>query len=91
MPGGIVQLLLPSRTVFLQNEFYASGSGKSRTSATKAVFENVVTVSTQRFVKAREEVAFDLELPIPEGAAMTFLARDNAVTWQVSVTVAMTG
>ncbi len=75
----------------VQNEFYASGSGKNRTSATKAVFENVVEASAQRFVKAAEEITFDLELPIPEGAATTFMASDNAVTWQVSVTVAIAG
>ena len=85
-------LTISSITVKLvQNEFYASGSGKNRSSATKAVLENVVEVSAQRFVRASEEIAFDLELPISEGAATTFMARDNAVTWQVSVTVAIAG
>ena len=85
-------LTVSSITVKLvQNEFYASGSGRNRTSATKAVFENVVEVSNQRFVKASEEITFNLGLPIPEGAATTFMAGDNAVTWQVSVTVAIAG
>jgi hypothetical protein len=69
------------------NEFYASGSGTDRTTHVVPIYTLPVQVSERRQVQAGEKLEFALELPIPDGAATTFMANDNRVYWQVVVTL----
>jgi hypothetical protein len=75
----------------VQNEFYASGSGTNRTTRVVPIFILPVQVSEQRHLRAGERLEFALELPIPDGAATTFMAHDNRVYWQVVVTLPIKG
>ena len=71
----------------VQNEFYAKGSGKNRTTHTAPVLTQVISVSEQRFLRAREKLDFAVDILIPDGAATTFSATNNKVTWQVVITM----
>jgi hypothetical protein len=75
----------------VQNEFYATGSGTNRSTHTIPIFEQVIPVSEARLIRANETLEFKLEIPMPEGAATTFSAHDNKVTWQVQITLPIKG
>jgi hypothetical protein len=75
----------------VQNEFYASGSGTDRTTHVVPMYTLPVLVSERRHLRAGERLEFALELPLPDGAATTFMANDNRVYWQVVVTLPIKG
>ncbi|MFN3267556.1 MAG: hypothetical protein ACK41E_12055, partial [Deinococcales bacterium] len=75
----------------VMNEFYATGSGTNRTTKVVPIYTLPVEVSGGRKLQAGEKLEFALELPVPDGAATTFRANDNAVYWQVVVTVPIRG
>jgi hypothetical protein len=75
----------------VHNEFYATGSGTNRTTHIKPIYTVPVQVSERRHLRAGEQLEFALELPIPDGAATTFMANDNRVYWQVLVTLPIKG
>ncbi len=75
----------------VQSETYSTGSGTNRSTHVVPIFQHPVLVSEKRFLRSGEKLEFALELPIPEGAATTFCATDNKVTWQVQVTLPIKG
>ncbi len=75
----------------IQNEFYATGSGTSRSTHTVPILQQVIPVSEARSLRAGEKLEFAVEIPIPPDAATTFSANDNKVTWQVQITLPIKG
>lgn len=75
----------------LGNETWVTGNGTSRTTHTAPMHQAIVPISEARSVRAGEKLEFSLEVPIPDGAATTFCANCNKITWQVVVTIPLKG